>query len=193
VSFRAWVDLYAPFDDLQDDSGDGVELQTFHGAKGREWRSVLIVGAEVGLIPHSSAVTAAMRDEEARLLYVACTRAREALVITWAQVRNDRPTKMSPLVAGIGAGGSNSPAPPPARRPPRAQPDPVYSALVSWRKNAAKAAKVDPASICSDESLRAVAQARPSTVEAVAALTDLGPIAAARIAPRILAALNEAL
>jgi DNA helicase-2/ATP-dependent DNA helicase PcrA len=69
----------------------------------------------------------------------------------------------------------------------------VYAALVDWRRNAAKAAQVDPASICSDESLRAVAQARPSTVEDVVALTDLGPIAAARIAPRILAALNQAL
>lgn len=193
LTFRAWVDLHSPFDDLENaDAEDAVDLLTFHAAKGREWPSVVLAGVETGLVPHGSATTAAQRDEEARLLYVACTRAREQLIITWAGRRNGRSTNCSPLIAGVGDAAAEAVVAPLVRRPPRPTPDPVYTALVTWRRNAAKAAQVEPAAICSDESLRAVAQARPTTVEAVAALTDLGPIAAARVAPRLLAALNQA-
>jgi len=197
MTFRTWVELHSPFDDLETvETDDAVDLLTFHAAKGREWPTVIIAGAETGLVPHSSASTAAQRDEEARLLYVACTRARERLIITWAAHRNGRPTKPSPLITDIdtaaeGASADSAVAPTVARLP-RAAPDPVYVALVAWRRNAARAAQVEPATICSDESLRAVAQVRPTTIEAVAALTDLGPLAAARVAPRLLAALNRA-
>ena len=60
----------------------GVELLTFHAAKGREWPRVVVTGVETGLVPHRSATTAAERAEEARLLHVACTRAADRLVIT---------------------------------------------------------------------------------------------------------------
>jgi len=193
IPFRAWVDLRAPFDDLEDsETIDAIDLLTFHAAKGREWPSVILVGAEVGLVPHSSAVTPAQRDEEARLFYVACTRARDQLAITWATSRNSRAVQQSPLVSGIDDSVETIALPPP-RLNPRPAPDPIYAALVEWRATAARAAQVMPATICSDESLRAVAQARPATVEALAALTDLGPLAAARVAPRLLAALNRAL
>ena len=193
MTFRAWVELHSPFDDIEEDeTDDGVELLTFHGAKGREWPTVVIIGTEQGLVPHASAVTSAQRDEEARLLYVACTRARETLVLSWAASRNGRRAQPSALIAGISDAEAGAVVPPPNPRPPRLRPDPVYAALVEWRRNAAKAANVDPATICSDDGLRAVAQARPSTVEAVVALTDLGPLAAARIAPRMLAVLSQA-
>jgi DNA helicase II / ATP-dependent DNA helicase PcrA len=195
LTFRAWIELHSPFDDLEDsDPGDAVDLLTFHAAKGREWPRVFVIGAEYGLVPHTSAVTPAQRDEEARLLYVACTRAREELVVTWAARRNDRLSRPSPLIAGLAdSPAEEAPIPPPNPRPPRPSIDPVYSALVAWRRTAARVAQVDPSSICSDESLRAVAQFRPATVEALTALTDLGPLSAARIAPKMLAALNRAL
>jgi DNA helicase-2/ATP-dependent DNA helicase PcrA len=194
LSFRSWVDLHSPFDDVDSaESDDAVALLTFHGAKGREWQTVIIVGAEQGLIPHSTATTAAQRDEEARLLYVACTRAREQLIITWAAQRNGRAAQLSPLVSDIGNSIAEEIVASPLRRVPRVEPDPVYTALVTWRAAAAKAAQVAPGTICSDESLRAVAKARPATVDEVVALTDLGPVSAARIAPRMLAALSRAL
>ena len=194
MSFRAWIELHSPFDDLEEaEPGDAVDVLTFHAAKGREWQRVVVIGAEHGLVPHSSAVTAAQRDEEARLLYVACTRAREQLVVTWARRRKDRLSRPSPLIEGVEAGGGVAPsAPPPVTRPPRPAPDPVHSALVEWRRLAARAAQVSPGSICSDESLRAVAQARPASLETLVMLTDLGPLAAARVGPRLLAALNRA-
>lgn len=198
MSFRSWVDLHSPFDDLEALSSspneDGVDLLTFHAAKGREWRTVVVAGAEAGLIPHWSATTATQRSEEARLLYVACTRARVQLVLSWAVQRNGRPTGPSPLLARLAQAPDDDDVPTVAPRPQRLpKPDPVYTALVEWRRRAAKAAQVDPVTICSDESLRAVAQLRPLTVDAVAALTDLGPIAAQRIAPRLLTALNRAI
>ena len=195
MPFRAWVELHSPFDDLDEpDPGDAVDLLTFHGAKGREWQRVVVIGAEHGLVPHTSAVTPAQRDEEARLLYVACTRAREELIVTWAARRNERTSKPSALIAAIAdAHVDDAIIPPPNPRPPRPTIDPVYAALIDWRRVAARVAQVDPATICSDESLRAVAQARPSTIEALTALTDLGPLAAARIGPKMLAALNRAL
>ncbi len=194
MSFRAWIELHSPFDDLEDaEAGDAVDLLTFHAAKGREWQRVVVIGAEHGLVPHSTAVTPAQRAEEARLLYVACTRAREQLVVTWARRRKDRISRPSPLIEGIDALGASTPiAPPPTPRTPRPAPDPVHAALVEWRRVAARAAQVSPTSICSDESLRAVAQARPTSVESLVPLTDLGPLAAARVGPRLLAALSRA-
>ncbi len=194
MSFRGWIELHSPFDDLDNaEPDDAVDLLTFHGAKGREWRAVIIVGAEQGLIPHSTATTAAQRDEEARLLYVACTRAREQLVITWATKRNGRPTQMSPLLADLATTADECYVGSPTVRLPRPPADPVLTALLEWRATAAKAAHVMPAAICSDHSLRAVAAARPATVDEVIALTDLGPVSAARIAPRMLAAISRAL
>ncbi|MCU1395217.1 MAG: uvrD2 [Ilumatobacteraceae bacterium] len=194
ITFRNWVELHSPFDDIEDaEQDDAVDLLTFHAAKGREWQRVFVIGAEFGLAPHTSAVTPAQRDEEARLLYVACTRAREQLTVSWAARRKDRISRPSPLIADLAAAGADDPpAPPPHRRAPRPAPDPIYTALVAWRAVAARVAQVDPLTICSDDSLRAVAQARPSTVESVAMLTDLGPLAAARVAPRMLDALNRA-
>ena len=52
-AFRAWVDATDPFGQ----STQGVELLTFHGAKGREWHTVLLVGCETSLVPHRSATT----------------------------------------------------------------------------------------------------------------------------------------
>ncbi len=195
VSFKTWIELNSPFDDLDDAApGDAVDLLTFHAAKGREWQRVFVIGAEYGLVPHTSAVTPAQRDEEARLLYVACTRAREELVVTWSSRRHERISRPSPLIADIAASSALQPITgPPVVRPPRPTLDPVYLALVEWRRSAARAAQVEPESICSDESLRAIAQLKPTTVESLSALTDLGPLSARRIAPRIFAALNRAL
>jgi superfamily II DNA helicase RecQ len=151
------------------------------------------IGAEHGLVPHSSATTQAQRDEEARLLYVACTRAREQLVISWAALRNGRACQPSALIADIGPDTDAAVVPSPIPRLPRPAVDPVYAALVAWRAAAAKAAQVSPSSICSDASLRAVAKARPTTVDEIVLVANLGPVSGARIAPRMLNALTQAL
>ena len=68
--------------------GDGVELTTFHAAKGLEWPVVHIVGMEDGFVPIAHARTAAARAEERRLLHVAVTRAEQELHILWCDRRD---------------------------------------------------------------------------------------------------------
>ncbi len=67
---------------------DGVTLASLHAAKGLEWDAVFLVGVVDGTLPIQHAVTAEQIAEERRLLYVGVTRARETLVVTWAQARN---------------------------------------------------------------------------------------------------------
>lgn len=66
---------------------DGVTLASVHAAKGLEWPVVFVVGASDGLMPISMAQGAAQIEEERRLFYVAVTRARDLLTITWSAAR----------------------------------------------------------------------------------------------------------
>jgi len=67
---------------------EGVTLMTVHTAKGLEWPVVVVAGLEDGLFPLSRALeTPEGGEEERRLAYVAITRARDRLVLTWARAR----------------------------------------------------------------------------------------------------------
>ncbi len=68
-------------------SSDGVDLITFHAAKGLEWPIVHLVGMEDGFVPIAHARTAAARAEERRLLHVAVTRAEQELHVLWCDRR----------------------------------------------------------------------------------------------------------
>ncbi len=67
---------------------DAVTLATIHTAKGLEWDHVYVPGVSEGLLPISYAETADAIDEERRLLYVAVTRARVELELSWAKRGN---------------------------------------------------------------------------------------------------------
>jgi DNA helicase-2/ATP-dependent DNA helicase PcrA len=62
---------------------DGVTLASMHAAKGLEWDTVVLPGLVEGVMPIVYARTPAAQDEERRLLYVAVTRARERLYLSW--------------------------------------------------------------------------------------------------------------
>lgn len=59
-----------------------VQLLTMHSSKGLEWNIVIIAGANEGVIPSYRAITPSDIEEERRLCYVACTRAKKLLFIT---------------------------------------------------------------------------------------------------------------
>jgi DNA helicase-2/ATP-dependent DNA helicase PcrA len=65
---------------------DWLVLSTIHSAKGGEWQSVYVIHASDGNIPSDMALgEPGGVDEERRLLYVAMTRARDSLTITYPQ------------------------------------------------------------------------------------------------------------
>lgn len=65
----------------------GVSLLTMHAAKGLEFRVVFVVGAQQGLIPLMRFDKDVDIDEERRLFYVAVTRSKEYLYLSWARNR----------------------------------------------------------------------------------------------------------
>lgn len=68
---------------------DFLVLSTIHSAKGLEWDAVYIINATEGGIPSNRAETPAQLDEERRLFYVALTRARTWLTVTYPRFRSN--------------------------------------------------------------------------------------------------------
>ena len=67
---------------------DALQLMTVHSAKGLEFDAVFITGLEEGLFPHeNSAQEEGGIEEERRLMYVAITRARKRLYMSFSQTR----------------------------------------------------------------------------------------------------------
>ena len=191
AGLQSWRNSTDPFGSR---AASGVELLTFHGAKGREWHTVVLASVETGLVPHRSASTSAARAEEARLLYVAATRARERLIVSAAERRGGYARRPSPFVEGF-VFGEHEPHPPPDRLRAAARrgapPDDVGPRLLAWRTEAARVAALLPEQIVSDRQLAAIARRRPHTVDDLVAATGLGALTASRLLDGILAALDE--
>src|SRR6195952_463406 len=67
---------------------DAIQLMTVHAAKGLEFDAVFISGLEEGLFPHENSVSDLDGlEEERRLMYVAITRARKRLYLSFSQTR----------------------------------------------------------------------------------------------------------
>lgn len=67
---------------------DALQLMTVHSAKGLEFEAVFITGLEEGLFPHENSLNeGGGLEEERRLMYVAITRARRYLFLSFAQAR----------------------------------------------------------------------------------------------------------
>jgi len=96
-------------DELKEDK-DAVRLMTVHASKGLEFDYVFIAGLEQDLFPHErmgeEELTEGQEEEERRLFYVALTRARKKIFLSWTQVRtvygSQRVNSPSEFIADIG-------------------------------------------------------------------------------------------
>jgi DNA helicase-2/ATP-dependent DNA helicase PcrA len=80
-----------------DPSAECITLLTIHASKGLEFNHVFVVGAEQGVLPSAKGDT----PEERRLFYVAATRAKEHLDITYAARRMNEPAKVSQFITEL--------------------------------------------------------------------------------------------
>jgi DNA helicase-2/ATP-dependent DNA helicase PcrA len=71
-------------DEPHDPRSQKVAVMTMHAAKGREFEVVFVTGVEQGLVPLERQGVVSDPNEERRLLYVAMTRARRLLVLSYA-------------------------------------------------------------------------------------------------------------
>ena len=180
----------------------GVELATIHAAKGLEWDAVFLVGVAEGLLPISYAKTAAAREEERRLLYVAVTRARDLLTLSWARSRGADgrgKRKRSRLLDGIwpeeaGVGAPKKKARASTRALNQAFEDEaspqaieLFGRLKAWRLEVSRQAGVPPFAVFTDQTLRDIAQAMPKNTTQLRVIRGIGDVKVQRFAAPVLA------
>lgn len=90
----------------------GVRLATMHAMKGLEFRCVAVLGVTSSALPFAREVTSASVDalqnasdllRERCLLFVACTRAREALHVSWARAVSEFVPQAAPPASAPGS------------------------------------------------------------------------------------------
>ncbi len=180
----------------------GVELATIHAAKGLEWDAVFLVGVAEGLLPISYAKTAAAREEERRLLYVAVTRARDLLTVSWARSRGADgrgKRKRSRLLDGIwpeevGVGAPKKKARASTRALNRAfeeeaspQAIELFGRLKKWRLEVSRQAGVPPFAVFTDQTLRDISVAMPKNTTQLRVIRGIGDVKVQRFAAPVLA------
>lgn len=80
---------------------DAITLMTMHGAKGLEYDTVFIISANEDITPYKKAETKEEIEEERRLFYVAMTRAKKRLVISYSKERNGKNMETSRFVEEV--------------------------------------------------------------------------------------------
>ncbi len=180
----------------------GVNLLTYHRAKGLEWDAVFLPMLEEGSLPISHALNdPAALEEERRLLYVGMTRARIHLALSWAESRANpngstgrkRPSRFLEAIQPRGAArAGRSAGPATAGRdafvpPLSAAGEGVLAALKAWRTARARHDAVPAYVIAHDATLAALAEARPATIPALGRVKGMGPSRLEKYGDEILA------
>jgi DNA helicase-2/ATP-dependent DNA helicase PcrA len=174
-------------------SGRGVNLMTYHRAKGLEFDAVFLPRLLDGEIPFRSGRSRAPVEEERRLLYVGITRAKRFLTLTWpAEARTGRSpfvdeltgtTAPQPVIAsGRSTAGTKPKSPVPTG-------DPVFDALRKWRRDRAEEDGVPAYVVFHDATLAEIATRKPRTLADLRGVSGVGPAKLERYGKDVLAVL----
>ncbi|MFT4008440.1 MAG: ATP-dependent DNA helicase UvrD2 [Nocardioidaceae bacterium] len=162
---------------------DAVTLTTMHGAKGLEWEHVFVTGVHEQTVPISYARTAGAIEEERRLLYVAVTRARRDLTVSWARARTPggnakrRPSRFLDALLPV------APQAPRLSRAAKkakaiADLDPeqarLFESLRAWRTRTAEEISKPAFVVLTDHTLRGIALSRPRSQRELLSVPGIG-------------------
>jgi DNA helicase-2/ATP-dependent DNA helicase PcrA len=178
----------------------GVNLLTYHRAKGLEWDAVYLPALDEGTLPIRQAREAEEVAEERRLLYVGITRARRFLVLSSASRKPSRfldalgqpraGGRAAGAVARHGAGVRVLPGAPIATA--AAPDDTLLEALRVWRRARASADGVPAYVVFHDTTLAEIADVRPRTLPALRRVRGMGPTKLERYGEELLAVIDGA-
>jgi len=163
--------------------GVGVNLLTYHRAKGLEWDAVFLPAVEEGILPIRQAKTDEQVAEERRLLYVGITRARTHLALSWSR-------KPSRFLAEIRP--SSVRIVPEVRPAVIASASPLLEALQLWRRERARQDGVPAYVVAHDAMLSTIATERPSSLAALSRIKGMGPVKLDSYGPEILDIVSQA-
>jgi DNA helicase-2/ATP-dependent DNA helicase PcrA len=183
-------------------STEGVNLLTYHRAKGLEWDAVYLPALEEGTLPIRQAKDAEEIAEERRLLYVGITRARRFLAISTSSRKPSRflallePPRADGARAGArtaGRAGAGQIRILPGAPIAGTAPDPdatLLEALRRWRRERATEDAVPAYVVFHDSTLEAIADDRPRSLPALRRIKGMGPAKLERYGPEILAVIE---
>ena len=185
---------------------EGVTLATIHAAKGLEWDAVFVVGLVEGTLPIRQAIAlgSSAIEEERRLLYVAVTRAREHLQLSWSLARESggrASRKRTRFLDGIApTSKSSADHSPKGKRSSRLCSEcgatlqtpaekvmghcancggdvdaELVDALQRWRSRRAHQQGTPSYTVFSNATMMAIAERQPSTAEELLDISGIGP------------------
>jgi DNA helicase-2/ATP-dependent DNA helicase PcrA len=185
-------------------TGGGVNLLTYHRAKGLEFDAVLLPAVEEGVLPIRQASTPAEVAEERRLLYVGLTRARVHLWLSWAARRagpsgreqSRKPSRFLDDLVQPGAGRVRPRAVASGmtrtgRASVRAD-GPLAEQLRAWRRKRAEADGVPAYVVFNDRTLAALTERQPRSRGELLAVEGIGPSKLDRYGDELLTLLTPA-
>jgi DNA helicase-2/ATP-dependent DNA helicase PcrA len=167
-------------------SGRGVNLLTYHRAKGLEFDAVFLPRLLDGELPFRSGRAKADPEEERRLLYVGITRARRYLFLTWPVDGRARPSPFLDEMELVPSG--------PPRRSAAAgtsvsvgRGGALLGRLKEWRRKRAQADGVPAYVVFHDRTLAEIAERQCKDWADLAAISGVGPAKLERYADEVLA------
>jgi DNA helicase-2/ATP-dependent DNA helicase PcrA len=162
-----------------EEEGRGVQILTYHRAKGLEFEAVFLPRLEEKELPFALAKSSEDLAEERRLFYVGITRAKRFLFISWARNRlGERYSRRSPSPFLDELGALTFGTQKEESRPENALPledQKLFTALRSWRLNECRKRAVPAYVVFNDETLTQIASSRPRTFTELSAVPGVGP------------------